>query len=86
MARAARIVGSLIFVSSLVCLAGFWWGRTSGHEEVGVRLFGQGLLWTFYAAIAAIALLLLFGAWTFVRVRLLGVEDAEGEPPRVPRE
>ncbi len=80
-AKIARYVGALIFVASMVCLVGFWWGRTTGHEELGVQVFGRGLLWTFYLACACIAYMLALGAWTIVRVWILGIEDEPEEDP-----
>lgn len=83
MAKIARYVGALIFVASMVCLVGFWWGRTSGHADIGVNVFGRGLLWTFYLALVCIAYMLALGAWTIVRVWILGIED-EPEAEELP--
>jgi hypothetical protein len=85
-AKIARYVGSLIFVASMVCLVGFWWGRTTGHDDLGVNVFGRGLLWTFYLATLCIAYMLGLGAWTIVRVWILGIEDEpEAESPEPPK-
>jgi hypothetical protein len=86
MAKIARYVGALIFVASMVCLVGFWWGRTNGHEEVAINVFGRGLLWTFYLAIGCIAYMLGLGAWTIVKVWILGIEEdpEPGEGPELP--
>ena len=85
MAKIARYVGTLIFVASMVCLAGFWWGRTSGHADLAVHVFGRGLLWTFYLAIVCIAYMLALGAWTIFRVWILGeTDEAEGDEAAPP--
>ncbi len=85
MQKIARYVGALIFVASMVCLVGFWWGRTTGHAELAIDVFGRGLTWTFYLALVCIAYMLGLGLWTIVRVWVFGIEDedpeAPGEPP-----
>jgi hypothetical protein len=83
-AKIARYVGALIFVASMVCLVGFWWGRTNGHTELAINVFGRGLLWTFYLAIVCIAYMLGLGAWTIVRVWILGIEDEPEADPAPP--
>ena len=75
MAKIARAIGSLIFLASMVCLAGFWWGRTTGHDDIGIRVFDQGLRYTFYVAIGCIAYMLVLGGWTIFKIWILGEEE-----------
>ncbi|MHB1846909.1 MAG: hypothetical protein ACYCWW_18975 [Deltaproteobacteria bacterium] len=81
MQKIARYLGAFIFLASMVCLIGFWWGRTSGHTDLAIDVFGRGLTWTFYLALACIAYMLALGSWTIFRVWILGIEDEDPDAP-----
>jgi hypothetical protein len=86
MTKVVRIFGTVVFFTSMIGIAGFWWGRTTGHGDIGVRYFGTLLLYTSYALIAAIAFMLVYGGYTIVRTWIFGDEgDEEIDPTDAPR-
>jgi hypothetical protein len=66
--KLSRYFGTLLFVSAMVNMIGFMWGRTTNHGDLGLK-FGIGLKYTMYVMVACAGYMAFVGIYhTFLAV------------------
>ncbi len=72
--KTSRYVGTFLFTSSITCMVGFWWSRTSGSDTF--MYWAQGLKWSLIALVGCAGYMAFVGIYHTVLAAL----GLDGEP------